>query len=165
MTTTSAMQTVPQSKTYYVKENYYQKNSEKGYFHSNSNNLLEHLGLSHNLEINEELHFKLIEGYNPKTDEALMNNAGKKDRRAGFDMTTSAPKSFSILNEYAKIKGDEDLENFLLAMQKEANLRMMQEASKYALTRLSDEKKEVALNSAKQDERKREIEILQRKVF
>lgn len=141
MVKTSKAQTVQQSENYLEKEDYYQNDSSKGNFYSNSNRLLEHLGLEHNQETSKEIYLKLINGFNPKDDSALVSNAGDKTKRAGIDFCSSAPKSFSLLSEYARIKKDEDLSNFLLSLQKEANLRMMQEASKYALVRLSDAKR------------------------
>ena len=141
MVTTSKMQTAEQSENYLEKEDYYQNNSSKGNFFSNSNKLLEHLGLEHNQTTNKELYLKLINGFNPKDDSALVSNAGDKTKRAGIDFCSSAPKSFSLLSEYARINNDVELGDFLLSMQKEANLRMMQEASRYALVRLSDAKR------------------------
>ena len=141
MTTTSEMQTVAQSENYLEKEDYYQNKSSKGNFFSNSNKLLEHLGLEHNQDTTKELYLKLINGFNPKDDSALVSNAGDKTKRAGIDFCSSAPKSFSLLSEYARINNDVELGDFLLSMQKEANLRMMQEASRYALVRLSDAKR------------------------
>ncbi len=66
MTKTTGMQTVKQAKSYYTKENYHQQNSEKGYFYSNSNQLMDFLGLDYSQEVTNKTHFELIEGFNPK---------------------------------------------------------------------------------------------------
>jgi conjugative relaxase-like TrwC/TraI family protein len=38
----------------------------------------------------------LAQGFHPRTGEKLVQNAGKKNRKPGDDMTVSAPKSVSI---------------------------------------------------------------------
>ncbi|MCT7604575.1 relaxase domain-containing protein [Aliarcobacter butzleri] len=139
MTKVGEMQLVTQSKSYLVKENYHQKNSEVGYFHSTNNKLLEIMGLKQNQEVDSETHISLIDGINSANKEALANNSGKDNRRGGFDVTTSAPKSFSLLTEIARASNNKELEDYLNNIQIEANIRMMQEANKYAMTRLSDE--------------------------
>ncbi|MDO8775595.1 MAG: MobF family relaxase [Burkholderiaceae bacterium] len=70
---------------------YYTKEGESGYWMGNGSNVL---GLSGQVAGAD---FKaLCEGYNPNTGEALMRNAGDPDRRAGYDLTFSAPKSVSV---------------------------------------------------------------------
>ena len=60
MTKVGEMQLVTQSKSYLVKENYYQENSEIGYFHSTNSKLLDLMGLKQNQE------GLLKNGYNKK---------------------------------------------------------------------------------------------------
>lgn len=69
---------------------YYIKEGEAGYWMGNGAN---RLGLEGQVS---GLDFKaLAEGYAP-SGEALMRNAGEPDRRAGWDLTFSAPKSVSV---------------------------------------------------------------------
>ncbi len=48
-------------------------------------------------EVNREEFLRLCEGYTKDGKEKLVQNAGKDSRRAGFDLTFSAPKSASVL--------------------------------------------------------------------
>ena len=97
MVSMSKPQSVSQAQGYLTKENYYQKNSEKGFFYGKG---LEFLGLENGLEVTPEMYEKLLNGYHPVSGEALVINAGEADRRAGMDVTFSAPKSVSVLMEF-----------------------------------------------------------------
>lgn len=76
---------------YYV--DYYQKHAKAPgiWFGSGA----EKLGLGEKLE-GEELRSLLL-GFDPRSDEPLTQNAGKKDRQSAWDLTFSAPKSVSVL--------------------------------------------------------------------
>lgn len=103
MVSMSAPQGSAQAEGYLAKENYYQKNSERGFFHGHA---LEHFGLERGQEVTPELYKKMLNGYHPITGKALVKNAGEKDRRSGMDVTFSAPKSVSVLMEYHEAKGE-----------------------------------------------------------
>lgn len=70
---------------------YYAKEGEAGYWMGKGANTL---GLEGNVAGKDFA--ALCQGYNPTTGEALMKNAGDPDRRAGWDLTFSAPKSVSV---------------------------------------------------------------------
>ena len=97
MVSMSKPQSVAQAQGYLTKENYYQKNSEQGFFYGQG---LEFLGLENGLEVTQEMYEKLLNGYHPVSGEALVINAGDQERRAGMDVTFSAPKSVSVLMEF-----------------------------------------------------------------
>ena len=96
MVSMSKPQGVSQAQGYLAKENYYQKNSEIGKFYGKG---LEYLGIDIGTEVTPEMYNHLLKGYDPITGKALHPNSGKDDRRAGMDVTFSAPKSVSILME------------------------------------------------------------------
>jgi conjugative relaxase-like TrwC/TraI family protein len=48
------------------------------------------------LEVKTAQFLEIFKGYNPKTGDALVQNAGKKSRDTGWDLTMSAPKSVSV---------------------------------------------------------------------
>lgn len=47
-------------------------------------------------QVNKELFLKLCDGFSPEGN-ALVQNAGRENHRAGYDLTFSAPKSVSVL--------------------------------------------------------------------
>lgn len=121
---------------YYLKENYYQKNSELGHFHGKG---LELLGLQDGKALNKEDFKSLLLGFHPETGEKLVKNAGDPDRRAGMDATFSAPKSMSILDALARVHGNEELSADLRAAQDRAVQSAMQKMQdNYAWTRIAD---------------------------
>jgi conjugative relaxase-like TrwC/TraI family protein len=130
----SNFQTYKQAKSYYQKENYYQKNSEAGYFHGKGFDFL-NLSSLKNSELKKENYEKLLQGINPATNEKL----NKADKRAGFDVTFSAPKSLSIVIEFLEATGHENLAKKLRDMHEQAVQKTMQEIeNKYAYTRIRD---------------------------
>jgi Ti-type conjugative transfer relaxase TraA len=72
------------------KEDYYSKEGEGQWQGKGAENL----GLTGT--VSERDFVALANGFNPKTGEKLAQNAGQKERVAGFDLTFSAPKSVSI---------------------------------------------------------------------
>jgi len=96
MVSMSKPQGVSQAQGYLAKENYYQKNSEIGKFFGNG---LDHIGLEKGTTVTPEMYNHLLRGFDPVSGKALHPNSGKEDRRAGMDVTFSAPKSVSILME------------------------------------------------------------------
>lgn len=72
------------------REDYYSA-EQKGQWHGE---LAREMGLSGEVK-NGEL-ARILDGYNPKTAEALLDKAGKPDRCPGTDLTFSAPKSVSL---------------------------------------------------------------------
>ncbi|SFV68213.1 IncW plasmid conjugative relaxase protein TrwC (TraI homolog) [hydrothermal vent metagenome] len=99
MLSISNPQKATQAETYYTKENYYQKNSEIGYFRGEALNIL---GIKDNQAITQDTYLLLLHGFNPKDNSPLTKGAGSVDRRAGIDLTFSAPKSVSTLLEIAQ---------------------------------------------------------------
>jgi len=88
-----------QAETYYTEENYYQKNSEKGYFRGDA---LKEFGIKENQTVTQETYLSLLHGFNPKDNSPITKGAGSTERRAGIDLTFSAPKSVSTLLEIAE---------------------------------------------------------------
>lgn len=78
---------------YYKKENYYQQNSEIGHFHGKG---LEALGLSLGQEVSKETFEAALNGFHAQSGQPLVRNAGEPERRAGIDISTFPPKSFSL---------------------------------------------------------------------
>lgn len=99
MLSISNPQKATQAETYYTEENYYQKNSEKGYFRGSA---LKEFGINENQTVTQETYLSLLHGFNPKDNSPLTKGAGSVDRRAGIDLTFSAPKSVSTLLEIAE---------------------------------------------------------------
>ncbi|NEW59904.1 relaxase domain-containing protein [Sulfurovum sp. bin170] len=99
MLSISNPQKATQAETYYTKENYYQKNSEKGYFRGSA---LSEFGINENQTVTQETYLSLLHGFNPKDNRPLTKGAGSTERRAGIDLTFSAPKSVSTLLEIAE---------------------------------------------------------------
>jgi Ti-type conjugative transfer relaxase TraA len=76
-----------------AREDYYHAGGEPpGIWHGTE---AERLGVGG--EVNREEFLRLCEGYTKDGKEKLVQNAGKDSRRAGFDLTFSAPKSASVL--------------------------------------------------------------------
>lgn len=139
MVTMSKPQSRKQAEDYLTKENYYQKDSEKGYIYSSSKELLKILNLTQGQEINNEIHTSLINNRNPPLDENQKIVKGRKDNekdRAGFDVSTNAPKSVSILAEYYK-NTDIEKYNQLIEIQKLANQKMMEKLKDYVRARVT----------------------------
>lgn len=95
MLSISPARTAAGAQSYYMhmrekKEDYYAKEGV-GQWHGAG---AEALGL--NGEVSAKDFAALSLGFNPKDGEALVQNAGNDDRRAGWDLTFSAPKSASI---------------------------------------------------------------------
>lgn len=98
MVTTSKAMSTAQAGSYYEKDNYYIKDgmTEKGSWYGDG---------AQELGLNGDIDFKdfnaVLEGKDPRTGEQIIpdgtNKKGEPEHRAGFDMTTSAPKSVSIL--------------------------------------------------------------------
>lgn len=127
--------TVAQAMTYYEIENYYQQNNELGSVHGKG---LKYLGIKDGSLLNENLFRSLLVAHHPETGEVLLKNSGN-DRRAGFDVTTSAPKSVSLLDALARVNGREDISDHLRAAHESATQKMMQKIqNNYAYTRIAD---------------------------
>ena len=135
MLSISNPQKASQAESYYTEENYYQKNSEIGVFRGLA---LKILGLKSGQEVTQDIYKSLLHGYNPSTLEKLTNNAGDVNRRAGIDLTFSAPKSVSTLLEIAEANGSETLATQIRKAHDTAVQRTMQKVEKnYLYTRVS----------------------------
>jgi conjugative relaxase-like TrwC/TraI family protein len=137
MISISKPQSAEQAQSYYKKENYYQKNSEEGYYYGEA---LKHLGIKKGEEVTKENYALLLKGFHPIKKTPLLKNSGEKDRRAGFDVTFSAPKSVSLLLElYEGYNKDEEAKKLREAHEK-ATLKAMELIEKeFAKTRIYDE--------------------------
>ena len=82
MLSISNPQKAEQAKNYYTKENYYQKNSEQGYFRGKA---LEALGIEEGQAVTQDTYLNLLHGFNPKDNKPLTKGAGSMERRAGID--------------------------------------------------------------------------------
>jgi conjugative relaxase-like TrwC/TraI family protein len=135
----SKPQKAEQAKGYLEKENYYQKNSEVGYFYGDG---LEYLAMEQKTSVTPEIYEALLLGYD-QYGEKISHNAGDKDRRAGIDMTFSAPKSVSVLMEYYEATGEYEKAKRLRELHNKAVQRAMFKVQRdYAQTRIYNEKKE-----------------------
>lgn len=155
MVTMSKPQSRKQAEDYLTKENYYQKNSEKGYIYSSSKELLNILNLNQGHEVNNEIHTNLINNRNPlahflnfsnKVGKVVKSRRDNENDRAGFDVSTNAPKSVSILAEYYKNTNIEKY-NQLIEIQKLANQRMMEKLKDYATARITVNGKQVHIKA------------------
>jgi len=134
MISISNFQSAEQAKNYYQKENYYQKNSEIGFFRGKGFDFL-NLSFLKEKELKKEDYEKLLQGINPKTEQKLT----KSDKRAGFDVTFSAPKSLSILIEYLEANNRFDETKILREAHERAVIKAMEEIEeKFAFTRIRD---------------------------
>lgn len=86
----------------------------------------------------DEHSFKnLLDGFDPTTGKKLANNAGAEDRRAGIDLTFSAPKSVSLLNAALKLqKNTEESAKIEDAHTRAVNAVMQEIEENYAETRV-----------------------------
>lgn len=143
MMSISKPQKAEQAGSYYVefeKEEYYQKNDEKGYFFGKG---LEVLGVPPGTEINKETYTNMVNGYHPLTGEKLTKNAGGENRRAGFDVTFSAPKSVSLLLETAEINNNNLAQKIKQAQANANNIAMQVIQNNYTTTRVANQSGEM----------------------
>lgn len=134
MVSMSKSQTADKAFGYYAKENYYQKNSEIGLFYGEG---LKHFGIEQGAVITKKAYKNLLNGMHPETGKPLVKGAGNEDRRAGFDVTFSAPKSVSILMESADANGYSEVSKKLREAHKNAVLKAMEKIQNdYAKTRI-----------------------------
>lgn len=138
MISISKFQNKDQASSYYEKENYYQKNSEKGYFHGAATTVI---GLKEGQVVTEQVFKSLLNNKSPLTGEYLTKNT--KNPRAGFDVTFSAPKSVSILMESYEANKLNDEALKLREAHEKAVQAAMKEIEKYALTRIRNEAGEI----------------------
>lgn len=139
MLSISNPQKAAQAETYYTEENYYQKNSEIGYFRGEA---LSELGIQENQIITQEIYLSLLHGFNPKDNTPLTKGAGSQDRRAGIDLTFSAPKSVSTLLEIAEANSFTTLANKIREAHDNAVKLSMEKVERdYLHTRVSIEGK------------------------
>ena len=119
----SKSQSAGQALNYYSSENYYQKNSEKGYLFGKG---LDSLGIKQGTELDNKTYYHLLHGFNPSRGTKLVKNAGVENRRAGFDVTTSAPKSLSLIIEKLQANNKDDEASLLIKAHLDANQKAMQ---------------------------------------
>jgi conjugative relaxase-like TrwC/TraI family protein len=135
MLSISNPQKAAQAETYYTEENYYQKNSEKGYFRGSA---LSHVGIEKEQLVEQDTYLSLLHGFNPKDNTPLTKGAGSQERRAGIDLTFSAPKSVSTLLEIAEANSFDTLANQIREAHDNAVQETMNKVEKdYLYTRVS----------------------------
>ena len=128
MISISSFQAAEQAKNYYAKENYYLKGGDVGKFSGKLSFLLSSSSF-------EKDYFKLLHGINPVTNKKITKQAG----RAGFDVTFSAPKSFSLVFETLRANNKNDEAEQLLNAHRAAVNKVMQKVEQYLKTRIRDE--------------------------
>ena len=134
MISISSFQSTEQAKNYYKKENYYQKNSERGFFHGKAFSQL-NLDYLQNKKVYKETYNKLLQAINPATNKKMTYSKN----RAGFDITFSAPKSLSILIEFLEATNRfEDAKLLREAHEKAVQKTMQEIEDKYLYTRIKD---------------------------
>ncbi len=136
MISISRPQGAVQAKDYLSKESYYQRSGELGRWHG-SEEALSFLGLQDGEAIVKRTYARILDGFHPHGEKPLLPNSSERSRRAGIDVTFSAPKSLSILVELAEALKERSLERSL----REAHEAAVQEAMKtlsrrYAKTRI-----------------------------
>ncbi len=135
MLSISNPQKAAQAETYYTAENYYQKNSEKGYFRGSA---LSQVGIKEEQKVTQDTYLSLLHGFNPKDNTPLTKGAGSQERRAGIDLTFSAPKSVSTLLEIAEANSFNTLANKIREAHDNAVKETMNKVEKdYLYTRVS----------------------------
>jgi len=145
MVTISKNQNVEQAFDYYAKENNYQENSSRGHIFGSG---LKFLKIKNSQELEREKFYFLLHGVNPATKEKLVYNAYSSNRRAGIDVTTSPPKSFSLLVEKLQANNEYEVADKLLDAHASANEKMMQNIeSTFLKTRITKKKKTVKIKT------------------
>lgn len=136
MISISKPQGAAQAKDYLSKESYYQQNSELGQWHGSAL-ALKFLDLSDSASIEKKTYAAVLNGLHPKTRKHLLSNSGSDKRRAGIDITFSAPKSVSLLMELCEGLGEQAFEKRIRTAHEEAVQYAMNKVSKYyAKTRI-----------------------------
>ncbi len=129
MISISKPQGAKQAKDYLSKESYYQQNGELGQWHG-SMIALHALGLKDGQSIEKKTYARILDGVHPQSKTDLLSNSGGTKRRAGIDVTFSAPKSVSLLMELAEGLGQKFMEH---------SIRIAHEAAvQYAMKKLSN---------------------------
>jgi conjugative relaxase-like TrwC/TraI family protein len=136
MISISKPQGASQAKDYLSKESYYQQNSELGQWHGSAL-ALKFLDLSDSASIEKKTYAAVLNGLHPKTRKHLLSNSGSDKRRAGIDITFSAPKSVSLLMELCEGLGEQAFEKRIRTAHEEAVQYAMNKVSRYyAKTRI-----------------------------
>ena len=136
MISISKPQGAAQAKDYLSKESYYQQNGELGQWHG-SKEALSYLGLEENEAIEKQTYAAVLNGMHPKSGKPLLSNSGSEKRRAGIDVTFSAPKSVSLLMTLCEGLGNKATEKKIRAAHESAVQYAMDQISRhYAKTRI-----------------------------
>ncbi|BAF70794.1 MobF family relaxase [Nitratiruptor sp. SB155-2] len=139
MISISKFQNKDQASSYYQEENYYQKNSENGFFHGAA---APAVGVKNGQEVTKDTFQSLLNNTHAITGEALTKNT-TANKRAGFDVTFSAPKSVSVMMEALQANGLTEEALKLREAHERATQKAMEEIGKYALTRIRNEAGEI----------------------
>ncbi len=136
MISISKPQGAAQAKDYLSKESYYQQNSALGQWHG-SVQALQYLSFSDCDPIEKKTYAAVLNGIHPETGKHLLGNSGSDQRRAGIDITFSAPKSVSLLMELSEGLGEPAFEKRIRTAHEDAVQYAMNKVSRYyAKTRI-----------------------------
>ena len=137
--TISGSQSAEHAMSYYANENYYMKDSYIGVYHGGQK-MMDFLGIKQGEKITpkigKKIYKNLLLGVNPKNGEKLLRNSQNETRSAGFDVTFSAPKSVSMLYEFASKKYKRKIKE----AHEKAVLLTMKKLERYALARVGKNK-------------------------
>lgn len=136
MISISKPQGAAQAKDYLSKESYYQQNGVLGQWHG-SVQALQYVGLSDSKSIDKKSYASILNGVHPESGKHLLSNSASDKRRAGIDITFSAPKSVSLLMELCEGLKEKAFEKRMRAAHEEAVQYAMKIISNnYAKTRI-----------------------------
>jgi len=136
MISISKPQGAAQAKDYPFKESYYQQNCVLGEWHGHKL-ALQYLGLHDSDAIDKKTYASILNGIHPQNGKYLLSNSGSEKRRAGIDITFSAPKSVSLLMSLCEGMKEKALEKDIRIAHEEAVQYAMDKLSRYyAKTRI-----------------------------
>jgi len=136
MISISKPQGARQAKDYLSKESYYQQNGVLGQWHG-SVLALKYVGLTDSDGIEKKTYACILNGVHPVAGKHLLSNSNSEKRRAGIDITFSAPKSVSLIMELSEGLGEKKFEKRIRTAHEEAvQYAMKKVSSAYAKTRI-----------------------------
>ena len=130
MISISKPQGAAQAKDYLSKESYYQQNSVLGQWHGSAQ-ALQYVGLNDSDSIDKKIYSSILNGIHPENGKHLLSNSASEKRRAGIDITFSAPKSVSLLMELSEGLGEKIFEERIRAAHEEAVQYAMDKVAQY----------------------------------
>lgn len=130
--------------------NYYSKNDSTAIPFENSFRYFgkgcEAFGLSGDYSDDKTAFIRMFKGLNPVDETPLVQNAGKEDRRIGFDGTYSACKPLTLLLMKAQLEGNKELEATILKIHRESVAYALSEIEKNLTSRSGHRSKTIERN-------------------